>query len=128
MKTRATSQSLMAIMLLILAPCLACHQNSSLMLPHELQGEWTTDDPRYAGRLLDLSPSFVILVRGHADSSVQWVDRVKSEQNDSDTTLTIYSTDRSIGEQYEMTLFFRPANGGEIRFRNQTGVWRRHID
>lgn len=111
---------------LMVSLCAGCNSTSSLTLPREMEGVWTTDDPRFQGRFMELSPSFVIIVTGHDDpASVQFVDKVESPAPGDVSSLTVYSTDYSEGAHYQMRLQFSPANGGEIRFQNQGLVWRR---
>jgi len=111
---------------LLLATCLACDKNTSRLLPSEVSGTWTTEDPRYHGRLFELSNAFVIVVTGPEDlPSIQAVDEVKTEVQSSETTFTVYSTDHSQKTEYQMVFTFTQANGGEIRFRNQPAVWHR---
>jgi hypothetical protein len=106
--------------------CVGCNSSVSLTLPRVMEGVWTTDDPRFQGRFMELSPSFVIIVTGHDDpASVQFVDKVESPTPSDLSSLTVYSTDYSEGAHYQMRLQFSPANGGEIRFQNQGLVWRR---
>lgn len=116
------------VVTLMLLACVGCSRNNSRMLPRELEGVWTTDDPRYGDRLLELSQAFVIIVAGHDTPSVQMIDKVETQPKGTDTALTIYSTDYPEETHYEMALQFSPANGGEMRFKNQTQVWRRRSD
>ena len=95
------------------------------MLPREVQGAWVTDDPQYAERLIQFWPSeFVILTGVESQASVQSVYKVERQQIGSGLTLTIYSENRA-GNRDQMGITYSPANGGELRFRNQKQVWRR---
>ncbi len=103
-----------------------CSRPNPRLLPKEIEGVWTTDDPRYADRFLELSQAFVIVVTGRRDAPrVEWVDKVQTSPSTSRTTYRISSTDRSGENGEELTIFFSAANGGEIRFPNQKAVWRR---
>jgi hypothetical protein len=115
--------------LLTLTLCVGCNSKVLLTLPREMEGVWTTDDPRFQGRFMELSPSFVIIVTGHDDpASVQFVDKVETSSPGDFSSLTIYSTDYSEGAHYQMKLQFSPANGGELRFQNQGLLWKRGQD
>ena len=104
--------------LLTLTLCVGCNSKVLLTLPREMEGVWTTDDPRFQGRFMELSPSFVIIVTGHDDpASVRFVDKVETSSPGDFSSLTIYSTDYSEGAHYQMKLQFSPANGGELRFQ-----------
>ena len=113
------------LMLAIIGAAAWAGQQSS-MLPSDVQGVWTTDDSRYQGRSMELSPAFVILLTGQENApSVQWVNQVKTEAAGNGTEITVVSTDRAAGAEYEMAIVYSPANGGEIRFKNQPQVWKR---
>jgi len=117
------------VIILMALVCAGCNRNDSRMLPRQLEGTWTTDDPRYQDRFMDLSQAFVIIGTSRYDApSVQLIDKVEVEARGSDTVLTVYSTDHSQSAHYQMAIQFSPANGGEIRFKNQTQVWRRRED
>jgi|GEM_PF-1125941 hypothetical protein len=107
-----------------------CSQHAQQgLLPKDVVGAWTTNDPRYKDRLMELSRAFVIIVTDrHDPASVQMIDGVETEPTGSDTLYTIYSTDYSQGTHYQMKLQYSSANGGEIRFRNQPAVWKRQVE
>ncbi|HST08779.1 MAG TPA: hypothetical protein VLL05_00260 [Terriglobales bacterium] len=110
---------------LALLLCVGCNSNVMLTLPGTLEGVWTTDDPRFQDRSLELSSSFVIIITGHDDpASVQFVDKVESEPAAEGTSMTVYSTDYLEGAHYQMRLLFSPANGGELRIQNEGRVWK----
>ena len=114
--------------LLTLALTVGCGSNVLPNLPREMEGVWTTDDPRFSGRFMELSPSFVIIVTGHDDAaSVQFIDKVETQAPNDFSSLTVYSTDYSEGTHYRMRLQFNPANGGELRFQNQGQLWKRDV-
>src|SRR5258705_13266357 len=98
---------------------MGCTSNPSRILPQTLSGVWTTDDPRFQNRFLELSPSFVIIVTGLDDpASVQFVDKVEAEPMSDGSAYSVYSTDYVVGAHYQVTLQFKPVNGGELTFRN----------
>ena len=106
--------------------CVACSRNTSPILSPQLAGLWSTDDPRYQQRFVELSPAFVIIITGPGDPiSVQLIDKVRSEPQAESTAFTVFSTDYSQNEQYQILLHFSPANGGELRFGNERLVWKR---
>jgi hypothetical protein len=124
-----TAMSMAASMSFLLFSVGCTYQKSHNLLPRQIAGVWTTDDPRYKERTLELSPAFVIVVTGRHDApSVEMIDRVETKANGADTLLTIYSTDYSKGSHSTMKAQFSSANGGEIRFRNQPQVWTRNAE
>jgi hypothetical protein len=113
-----TKFRLVAVIALALAAT-GCDRNVSRTLSHELDGVWITDDPRYQGRSMELSPKFVILITGSDEpASVQWIDKVRSESTEDGLAVTVYSTDYPEGNSTRMSLRFSRANGGEVRFPN----------
>ena len=115
-----------AVLLLAALSGLGCQRKASPMLPRELEGVWTTDDPRYKDRQLELSQVFVITVTGRQDAPrVEWINRVSTAREGAGLQIAVDATDHSSGTQDHLKLVFSPANGGEIRFNNQPQVWRR---
>src|SRR5215472_15756782 len=85
--------------------CGGCDRQRGNLLPRQLVGVWTTDDPRYKDRFLELSRAFVIIVTGRDHTpSVQLIDHVETTQHGSEMLFTVYSTDHSSGEEYTMNL------------------------
>ena len=110
----------------LMAVCSSCKSESGEgALPREVQGAWITDDPQYAERLIKFWPSeYVILTGVESQAAMQAVDKVERQPFGNGFTLTIFSTNRT-GTHDQMGLTYSPANGGELRFRNQKQVWRR---
>jgi hypothetical protein len=77
-------------------------------VPAELVGSWRTDDPRYKGRYLELTPDALILRASAREGTEYAVRRVQRRQiaQGSQYVLTAYS-ERS-GE-YSLTLEYREA-------------------
>lgn len=125
-QNRASRMLGIVTLLLGMSVLAGCDRNVSNMLPHDVEGTWATDDPRYRDRFFELSPTFLIIVAGpDTPANVRWIDKVKIQATGSETSYVVYSTDCSDDTQNQMALIFNPANGGEIRFRNQSEVWRR---
>ena len=116
------------VVAILMASCSGCQSSGvgeNSMLPRELQGAWVTDDPQFAERLVDFWPGeFVILTGVESQAAFQSVDKVDRKPYGSGFTLTIYSTNRA-GARDQMGITYSPANGGELRFRNQRQVWHR---
>ncbi len=132
MKTRRLGLRMLCCILTLPLPLclLGCtqlpHQG---LLPVEVTGTWTSADPRYKDRELELSRAFVIIITGrHDPASVQMIDRVDTSTEGENRLFNIYSTDYSQGTHFEMKIQYRAANGGEIRFKNQQAVWTRRIE
>jgi hypothetical protein len=104
---------------------LGCSHSNVKVLPSDLVGYWTTNDVHYRGRFLELNRAFVIIGAGEKGSpGVQMIDRIESQPLPDGTSYTIYSTTQE-GMHDQLTIEFRPANGGEIRFQHEGAVWKR---
>jgi hypothetical protein len=112
---------------LLLLATIGGHQTNANLLPQDLVGFWTTDEPRYQGRFLELYRVYVILGNGSEQGpQVETVDSVEVKPDREYIAYTISSSDLA-GTRDKMTLLYTPKNGGEIRFSHQENrVWRRH--
>jgi hypothetical protein len=102
-----------------------CTKSPSNALPTEIQGHWVTQSPGYQERYLQLEKDFVLIgVAQDETPSIQRVYRVETEGNGRQMTYKIYSTGAE--SDFTLTIYFDPANGGEIKVKNQPGiVWKR---
>ncbi len=116
-----------AVLLLLLAATVGCNRNATHLLPKELVGFWTADEPRYKGRFLELYRAYVILGTGPGEvPQVQIVDSVEADTEGDHVAYKIASTDLN-GVQYNMTLMYKPAGEGVILFKHQENIlWKRH--
>ncbi|HEY1264787.1 MAG TPA: hypothetical protein VGF06_14765 [Terriglobales bacterium] len=103
----------------------ACTHKPQVTLPAEIQGHWVTKAPGYENRFLQLEPNFVLIgINLDETPSIQKVSRVESRSSGQETIYTIYSTSPDVN--YQITLYFNPANGGELRVQNRGQVlWKR---
>ncbi len=120
MRTRASIALVIAVLGLS-----ACRTRDGKVVPDQIQGHWVTETPGYEGRYLQLERDFVLIGVGRDETpSIQRVYRVEESGNGRQMTYQIYSTGAET--DYTLTVYFDPANGGEIRLKNQGGiVWRR---
>jgi hypothetical protein len=114
------------VIILLMAVCNGCKSAPGEgVVPREIQGAWVTDDAQYAERLIKFWPSeFVILTGVESQAAVQTVEKVERQPLGNGFSLTIFSSNRK-GTHDQMGITYSPANGGELRFRNQKPVWRR---
>jgi hypothetical protein len=115
-----------AVLFFLLAT-VGCNRNATHLLPKELVGFWTADEPRYKGRFLELYRAYVILGTGAGEvPQVQIVDSVEADPDGDHVAYKIASTDLN-GVQYNMTLLYKPAGEGVILFKHQENIlWKRH--
>lgn len=103
---------------------LAPRLNGSDTVPARLIGSWATDDPRYQGRYLELTPDSLILRASANEATGYGVRRVQRRQIAQGSTyiITAYS---ERGGEYTLTLEYREAEH-TIALGNRAPVlWRR---
>lgn len=118
--------SLILTVLLLLFTAVGCQKKGAYLLPNDLVGFWTADDPLYQGRFLELYRAYVIIGTGSAQiPTVQAVNSVQADPEGDHVVYHVLSTDLA-GVQYKMTLLYTPAHGGEIRFKHMENItWKR---
>ena len=109
----------------LLSASVGCNRSNVKGLPSQVTGYWPTNDVRYRGRFLELNRAFVIIGAGKKGTpSVQIIDHIESQPLPEGTSYTIYSTTQD-GMHDQLTIEFRPVNGGEIRLQHEAAVWKR---
>jgi len=124
-----TRISLSLTILSLLLTTIGCEHKTTYLLPNDLVGFWTADEPRYEGRFLELYRAYVIIGTGSTEvPKVQGVNSVEAVPEGDHIAYHVLSTDLA-GVQYKMTLFYTPARGGEIRFKHMENItWKRQTD
>jgi len=114
------------VIAMFMTVCIGCnHGVGEVTLPRELQGAWVTDDPQYSEKLVQFWPhDFVVLTGVESQASVRTVYKMERQQYGNGFSLTIYS-ETATGTRDQIGISYSPANGGELRFRNQKQVWKR---
>ncbi len=117
------------ILLLLTLFLLACNrQKAPTTLPVQMAGEWRTDEARYHGRFIRLETSRVTFGLGSEapDKTETVEDVVTPKESPMDYNVRLKTDD---GSPDMIMLQFTPANGGELRFKNQPRiVWKRKND
>ena len=121
------NKKLCAFVLGILLIFVGCNGNNLRVLPAELSGIWTTDDPRYQGRFLELSQAYVIVGVGDGSVDLQRIMHVKSVASGVETTYTVFSKE-SDGTNVKLIIVFKHDDGGQFQLGNQSGIiWKKCI-
>lgn len=110
--------------IVVLFVATGCHRDRAVV-PDELVGSWTTDDPVYRGRSLKLEKEYVLVGFGEdVNPTVQRITKVEIIRNATTNSTTIYSTDKE--GLHELTVYFEPSDGGSLYIKNLRGKWTRH--
>ena len=108
------------ILLVTLAMTFGVQCQRMFAVPEELIGVWVTKDPNYLDRPFEIKKNTLIFEQGlgYLDFDVYPILGVKKTESEGQTLYTIYYTIPS-GKKFEFSFYYSPANGGEIRFKNQ---------
>ena len=104
---------------LALVAALGCAREA---VPTELIGRWTSDDPRYADRALEIGLEQLAFGVGpgmRMTYSVQGVER------EADPTGTLYRLFYSGSDESEQALVLRLPSPGRLRIDNHNELWTR---
>ena len=120
-------KKIIIVALLATASCAwACGPSADeVVMPDELLGRWTTANPAYADRYLELSATGIVLGTGGPTRERYSISRVLQGQDDNGVLYTLEYTNLS-GSEYAMSFYFDAAGGGSLRFKNQLQMtWRK---
>ena len=108
------------ILLLTFAMTFGVQCQRIFAVPEELIGVWVTKDPNYLDRPFEIKKNTIIFEQGlgYLDFDVYPIAGVKKTESEGQTLYIIYYTIPS-GKKFEFSFYYSPANGGEIRFKNQ---------
>lgn len=108
---------LVAALFTLLAAC------TDVTVPDDLKGRWQTDSPQYAGRYLDISDYLLTFGAGDNNEESYRIVDIHTSETENGTQYQIRYED-SAGEQWDLTFFHLPADGGTIRINHQTDIWK----
>jgi hypothetical protein len=123
--TRRRSVALLLALVFIVATTSGCSRSSSDTVPDSLLGVWTTPDPRYAGRFLDLRPHSVTFGLGEDGQSMYPVSSVEWTSEQGQSVFTIYY-EAEDGSETAMSFYHAPFDGILV-FKNQLQTYWRKI-
>jgi hypothetical protein len=102
------------------ALALACAREG---VPADLIGRWTTDDPRYADRSLEIGAEKITFGLGPATRMTYRVDGI--ERDVDSATGTLYRVYYDAPGEPERTLQLRLPTPGRLRIENHDELWTR---
>jgi hypothetical protein len=116
----AKGRRLRAARALVLVVALGCAREP---VPTELIGRWTSDDPRYADRVLEIGAEQIAFGVG---SGMRMAYRTKGMERELDpATGTLYRLYYDAPGEPERALLVRLATPGRLRIDNHSEVWTR---
>ena len=91
-------------------------------VPTELIGRWTSDDPRYADRALEIGTEQLAFGVG---SGMRMTYRVQGVEREADPTGTLYRVFYDGAGEPERALVLRLPSPGRLRIDNHNELWTR---
>ena len=96
-------------------------------MPDVLVGQWTTSAPKYADRFFEFTKKTLIFKVGEEDTGIHKIKDLEKFSDGEETWYTV--TYLSLGEKYQLSFSYDPAENGVIAIANQNGVqWTRKIN
>ena len=115
--------------LAILASFLVCQLKENNKIPDELAGVWRTSAPKYKDCFFDLNEHLIIFGNGHLleNVDVNFISKIKNTHMGRQLLYIIYYKNLQ-NQEFKLSFYYDPSNGGIIRFKNQEKIeWRREI-
>ncbi len=105
----------------ILTTPAACQFRKSTAVPDDLVGVWTTTDPKYADRFLELTKDRILFGTGEGNVDTHPIVNIEQAREEKHTLYTIsYATPG--GREATFSFYHDPADDGVIRFKNQQHI------
>jgi hypothetical protein len=113
--------------LAILASFLACQWKENKVVSDELAGVWKTSAPKYKDCSLELNEHFIMFVNGQflENIDVNFISNIENTRIGTQVLYDIYYENLE-NQEFKLSFFYDPSNGGVIRFKNQQKIeWRK---
>jgi len=115
-------------LILIAASIFMFYPEKNKDFPENLIGKWTTAEPRYKDRFLELTKITFTYGLGGDKIDVYFISSMEKnlEGNNILYTINYKSTD---GLEFTRSFYYESANGGVIKFKNQKNIeWTKEKD
>jgi hypothetical protein len=97
-------------------------------LSEDLIGRWTTSEPKYVDRFLELTKTTLTYGLGENKKNSYSISSVEKSIEGINILYTISYKDRD-GLAFTRSFYYEPSNGGVIRFKNQENIeWTKEKD
>jgi hypothetical protein len=103
-------------------------KNEVISLPENLMGKWTTSEPKYINRFLELTKTGLTYGLGENQENVYIISSVEKGVESNNILYTINYKDTN-GSEFTRSFYYESANGGVIKFKNQENIeWTKEED
>ena len=106
---------------------LGCLSGGTEDIPTELIGVWKTSAPKYKDCSIELTRNYIVFTNSHVAAHVDtnFVLGIKRAPERGRFSCTILY-ENIHGQKYKFSFYYKPAEGGLIRLKNQIDVeWRK---
>lgn len=93
-------------------------QKKNKELPENLMGRWTTSEPKYIDRYLEITETTLTYGLGVDRKNVYVILGIEKRMEDNEILYTISYKDTT-GLMFTRVFYYEPLDGGVIRFKNQ---------
>jgi hypothetical protein len=108
-----------------LAAAFGCGPGEPVSLPDHLVGVWTTSDPRYRDRSLELTHDAVLFRLKHAVIDRHPIEEVEERHGDADDRLYVLHYTETEGYDATLELRYRETPTPELSVGNRSIPWTR---
>ncbi len=100
-----------------------CESKEPTTLHGELLGVWKTSTPKYEGCFFEITKDLIIFANRDLLEvfNVNVISKIEKTQKEKQILYTIYYK-RWKGEEYKLSFYYDPSEGGAIRFKNQKEI------
>jgi len=95
------------------------------VLPQNLVGRWTCDDPRYEDRFLELAPKTVVIGTGGIQIDVYFITSVKARRLPHDRTYYTVKCRNAHNDAHNFAFVYKAHKNGQIQFKHQKVIWEK---
>jgi hypothetical protein len=90
-------------------------------------GTWSTKDPRYAGRSLQIGSDTIVFIADEDNKTLGSIRKVRTKDRDASIWVKIECLDNE-QESQTAELVYLPEYGGSLSFKSQPGVVWKKVD
>ena len=116
--------ALLLVLGIIMNALTSCHFGADERVPTFLLGKWRTDAPRYKGLNFEITDNNLIFTTVEGSLKTYAISGVERSVKGDTISAVFYGQQNDV--RINVGVFYEPANGGQLRLRNQLNViWRR---
>jgi len=117
-----------AVLTLIGASIFVSCTEKKTNVPEPLIGKWTTSEPRYHDRFIEITKETLVYGLGGDKEDVYPISSITKDLRDDNILYTINFESKD-GHKFTRSFYYAPFDGGRIRLKHEENVaWRKYKD